>query len=360
MASFSESIKGEQLCSFFIHWDELLQMCAPEFPMSSPQLNGPVNVIEKSNTVNGRKRRRKRTNPILSEEDMNALKRKPTAPVKPPVSKKSILCADFSQRPNKWVEMPEGFELPKEFEVKEEVIDERQETKEAVNLLLKELDAMEEEHRKSPTKSMEEKEEHTCPIHCKPVKKHVSKNGWEYYKCSESPCMLFCAAQDVEEYLLRVNVQLPAWFRNKNDLPVCFCRKVVTLKVSRSEKNPGKVYMSCSQRDKCGYFQWGSDVLFGKNKEWKDQLFFERNGVEARSLSEWLNHEPQKRWEEMERPLIQLQGGGNIIASPEELRGLIYTPELEKTYRMLLSVRQAEENLKKSNVDHQTAWNELI
>ena len=322
-------------------------MCAPVFPMSSPQLNGPVNVIE-SNTLSGRKRRRKRTKPILSEEDMNVLKRKATAPVKPPVSKKLLLVADFTQRPNKWVELPEGFELPEEaFEVKEEVMDESQaETKEAVNLLLKELDAMEEEHRKTPTKSMVVQGDYTCPIHFEPVKKRVSKNGWEYYKCSESPCMLFCAAQDVDEYLKRVNVQLCAWFRNKNDLPECFCRKVVSLKVSKSEKNPGKVYMSCSQRDKCSYFQWGSDVLFGKNKEWKDQLFFERNGVEARSLSEWLNHEQQKRWEEMERPLIQMQGGGNIIASPKELRGLIYTPELEKTYRMLLSVRQAGELFK--------------
>ena len=330
-------------------------MCAPVFPMSSPQLNGSVNVIE-SNTLSGRKRRRKRTKPILSEEDMNVLKRKATAPVKPPASKKPLLVADFTQRPNKWVELPEGFELSEEegFEVKEEVMDESQvEAKEAVNLLLKELDAMEEEEqRKTPTKSMVVESDYTCPIHFEPVKKHVSKNGWEYYKCSESPCMLFCAAQDVDEYLKRVNVQLCAWFRNKNDLPECFCRKVVALKVSQSEKNPGKVYMSCSQRDKCGYFQWGNDVLFGKNKEWKDQLFFERNGVEDRSLSEWLNHEPQKRWEEMERPLIQIQGGGNIIASPKELRGLIYTPELEKTYRMLLSVRQAEENLKKKMTEY--------
>ena len=78
--------------------------------------------------------------------------------------------------------------------------------------------------------------------------------------------MLFCAAQEVDEYMLRVNIQLPAWFRNKNDLTVCFCRKVVALRVSQSERNPGKVYMSCSQRDKCGYFQWGDEPLIGKKQ----------------------------------------------------------------------------------------------
>ena len=186
MASFSESIKGDQVCGFFILWVELPDMSAPEFPMSSPQFVGLDNAIE-SNTVNGRKRRRKRTKPILSEEDVNVLKRKATSPVKPPVSKKTILCADFSQRPNKWVEMPEGV-LEEGFEVKEEVMEESQETKEAVNILLKELDVMEEEEkRKTQTKNMEE----TCSIHCKPVKKHVSKNGWEYYKCSESHACCF-------------------------------------------------------------------------------------------------------------------------------------------------------------------------
>ena len=38
----------------------------------------------------GRKGRRKRTKPILSEEEVNQLKRKPTTPVKPSVSKKRV------------------------------------------------------------------------------------------------------------------------------------------------------------------------------------------------------------------------------------------------------------------------------
>ena len=58
-----------------------------------------------SNIVSGRKRRRKRTKPALSEADMNVLKRKPTTPMKPPVSKK-LRVAEFSKRPYKLVELP--------------------------------------------------------------------------------------------------------------------------------------------------------------------------------------------------------------------------------------------------------------
>ena len=91
MTSFPESIKGEQ--RFFILWFGLLQMCAPEFPLSSPQLYG---VAEKV----GRKLRRERTTSLLSEEEMDVLKRKPTTPVKPPVSEKAFFQSDLNNVTN--------------------------------------------------------------------------------------------------------------------------------------------------------------------------------------------------------------------------------------------------------------------
>ena len=51
----------------------------------------------------------------------------------------------------------------------------------------------------------------------------------------------------------------------------------------------------------------------------------------------------------MEKPLIQMDERSNLIASPREFRGLRYSPELEKEYRLLLKTRQVEEN---SNLDH--------
>ena len=82
-------------------------MCAPEFPPDHSVISyewvnrfwGAEKVME-LNEKSGRKRRRKRTRPIISEEEEeeegevmeNFVKRKPTAPVKPPVSKKA--CVD--------------------------------------------------------------------------------------------------------------------------------------------------------------------------------------------------------------------------------------------------------------------------
>ena len=202
--------------------------------MSFPQFDGAA---EKA----GRKRRRKRMTPLLSEEEVNVLKRKLTTSVKPPVSKKTPfqsdldnvtnIVADFSKRPFKWVELPEGFDKRQLTEqVKEEVMDEKQaETNEALNLLLKQLDDMEEQKTKETQTHTDEvvwpytNKPITCPIHLKPVKKHVSKKGWEYHKCNDSRSMLFCAKEDLEKYLKIANEQLYAVYRYKDDWPKCFC-----------------------------------------------------------------------------------------------------------------------------------------
>ena len=68
---------------------------------------------------------------------------------------------------------------------------------------------------------------------------------------------------------------------------------------------------------------------------------------------------PRLDWEyavkqKIARPLIQMDERSNLIASPTELRGLRYSPELEKAYRLLLNTRQVEGKLKTTNMYHQT------
>lgn len=113
----------------------------------------------------------------------------------------------------------------------------------------------------SMTCHFDTREPKTCPIHLKPVERLVFKNGWEYYKCPESGCMLFCATPEVDEYIQLVQTQLCVPYRYQDDLPKCFCGRVPVLKVSRSDKNFARLDMACSQRDKCDYFQWANRYL---------------------------------------------------------------------------------------------------
>ena len=136
-------------------------MCAPEFPPDHAVISyewvkrfwGAEKVME-LNEKSGRRRRRTRARPIMSEEEEegevmeNFLKRKPTAPVKPPVSKKA--CVD-SIDVTDVVVLDSSQTVPP---VKKETdMDLREEeTEEALKQLLRELDEMKEQH-------------YVCPIH---------------------------------------------------------------------------------------------------------------------------------------------------------------------------------------------------
>ena len=109
---------------------------------------------------------------------------------------------------------------------------------------------------------------YTCPIHRYPLEVHVSNNGWEYCKCSsDQPCMMFCGKKEARHYLKVVHDKLFVAYKCKDQLPVCFCRSVPLLKISSSEKNYGRLYMACSPKDKCDFFQWAEVPLFDKNRE---------------------------------------------------------------------------------------------
>lgn len=96
------------------------------------------------------------------------------------------------------------------------------------------------------------------------------------------------------------------------------------LKISSSEKNYGRLYMACSRKDKCDFFQWEDVPLFDKNKEWMQGICIgckvEENGF--------------IRPENRVRPLMMEDG---IIVGPDDcpFRGLVYSAEMEEAWARL-------------------------
>ena len=228
-------------------------MCAAEFPPDDAVISydwvkkyfGIEKVME-LNEKSGRKRRRKRTRPILSEEEEEKetfLKRKPTAPVKPPVSKKA--CVDS-------LDVTDVVVLDSSQTVKKET--EEEETEEALKQLLKELDEMKEQH-------------YVCPIHYRAVDT-FRNHGDEYCRCTADKCVLFCSKEEAPLYFDALNRQLHADYRDENRLPRCFCHQYPALKVSKSDKNHGRLYMNFAQPKRCDFFQWADSPLTHKNKTW--------------------------------------------------------------------------------------------
>ena len=51
---------------------------------------------------------------------------------------------------------------------------------------------------------------------------------------------------------------------------LCFCRQRPVLQRSRSEKNPDRMFLTCSKK-KCKFFQWGNQPLSRRYKDWLEQ-----------------------------------------------------------------------------------------
>ena len=166
---------------------------------------------------------------------------------------------------------------------------------------------------------------YTCPIHRTPLEVHVANNGWEYCKCSiGKPCMMFCGKKEARHYLKAVRDQLFLAYKCKDQLPVCFCRSVPVLKISSSDKNYGRLYMACSRKDKCDFFQWADVPLFDKNRDWMQ-------GQEQEKKWEWMRSSSK---ENRDRPLMVEDG---IIEGPDDcpFRGLRYSAEMEEAWGRL-------------------------
>ena len=92
------------------------------------------------------------------------------------------------------------------------------------------------------------------------IKAADGSDWFKYYRCPETrfftKCYVTCGVNELSDYLPSVQSQThpcykdidPARFR-------CLCNKSLVLTTSRSEKNPGRLYLKCQRRN-CKFFQW--------------------------------------------------------------------------------------------------------
>ena len=176
---------------------------------------------------------------------------------------------------------------------------------------------------------------YTCPIHRTPLEVHVANNGWEYCKCSiEQPCMMFCGKKEARHYLKAVRDQLFLAYKCKDQLPVCFCLSVPTLKISRSDKNYGRLFMACSRKEKCDFFQWADVPLFDKNRECMQGAYWEWKRGEEEEPEPKRRRVEEEKPSHRDRPLMVEEG---IIEGPDDcpFRGLRYSADMEEAWGRL-------------------------
>ena len=111
-----------------------------------------------------------------------------------------------------------------------------------------------------------------CPVHKEvALKKLFNQEGWEYFICDTSegytPCFVTCSVEQADKYLREADIQLKECYMSNLPDMRCFCNKGLILKMSKSEKNPDRLYLTCRQRERrCNFFQWVNE------EPWKPQI----------------------------------------------------------------------------------------
>ena len=115
------------------------------------------------------------------------------------------------------------------------------------------------ERRQRNKESMQQ----ACPFHpLEPLKVLNPDTEFEplYCKCPEDQCPVWCTSDTVSIVLPELIENTHPEVRAKLTEIKCKCSEVPRMKLSRSEKNKHKVFLTCGrnprQNEVCGYFQW--------------------------------------------------------------------------------------------------------
>ena len=121
-----------------------------------------------------------------------------------------------------------------------------------------------------------------CPFHLKPLTRKKPPDEIEKQEvlfCPDLDCPVFLFANNIDAYLQALHYTIPSqdvmecW-----DILQCFCYNTPVLKLSQSEANPNRLYLSCNNWCKdlrCCYFQWFDEGFSKKNAAWQDEMRFD-------------------------------------------------------------------------------------
>ena len=166
----------------------------------------------------------------------------------------------------------------------------------------------------------------TCPFHLKPLTRKKPPDEIEKQEvlfCPEIDCPVFLFGNHLDAYVQALHYTPPSpdvvecW-----DILQCFCHFTPVLKLSQSETNPNRLYLSCNnwQKElKCPYFQWFDQPFTNKNAAWQDEMRFEFKQLPVPTSREEAKRKAQEHKEACKKMAMQ-QYFTNLKADMEEKR----------------------------------------
>ena len=108
-----------------------------------------------------------------------------------------------------------------------------------------------------------------CPIHPQygmRVKEIKTCRGLRrLHHCPQEECIVACFGEpkDLEQFVVKVEEELHDHYKDVHCPLICYCNELLCLKTSFSQKNPGRLYLTCQkggvEKGGCKMFQWGDE-----------------------------------------------------------------------------------------------------
>ena len=187
---------------------------------------------------------------------------------------------------------------------------------------------------KQDLKDFYEAKEAMCPFHPSVSLECINperENGAYFYKCPFNTCPVWCTGGTMFTVLIELKRNTHPDIRHKIcmcESLQCKCGMIPDMKLSRTQKNPGRVFLTCGKRDKtvdpCGFFQWMHAPL------WKPKRPYQP------SLDQFQAKHP--RWQTVETPQGEYFEDGQV----REYQGRRYRPEMTSENRARLQQREKD------------------
>ena len=120
-----------------------------------------------------------------------------------------------------------------------------------------------EEHVAPQMENKQQSVQHACPFHpLEPLKvlNPEAEFGPLYCKCPEDQCPVWCTSETAPIVLSELSENTHPEVRAKLTEIKCKCNEVPRMRLSRTDKNKHRVFLTCGQNpfqiEPCGYFQW--------------------------------------------------------------------------------------------------------
>ena len=238
-------------------------------------------------------------------------------------------------------ETPEPIVVEKHYAMKDGqwVEEQEQEKDQAIQSLLAEVDMIPQigsppgpQSRSPPRAPLVVVDLLTCPFHLKPLTRKKPPDEIEKQEvlfCPDVDCPVFLFASNIDAYLQALHYTLPShdvmecW-----DILQCFCHFTPVLKLSQSESNPNRLYLSCNNWNKelkCPYFQWFDLPFSNKNAAWQDEMRFEFKQIPVPTSREEAKRKAQEHKEACKKMAYQ-QYFTSLKADMEEKRKNLMKP----------------------------------